>query len=222
MAPGHRERAILIERILSRAGHAEMVAHLKDALIEHGGVGGRDQEAPFLRKLSRKAPSELRELLTAIEAYESFGRVITDAFDGMRYCASSNGGAPLDARDFAATKTAKSVLTLLAPSLERIRSHPTLMEWERDYNSIVQAIERFEGVHTAADLFEAILHHHEQIQRGKPPQGKRTWFERGTRGRVALRAGYTVQEPPSGKGSYVHEYRIPTFSGFLKDLGVIR
>ena len=222
IAPGRREKAILIERILARAGHAEMVAHLKDALIEQGGVGGRDQEAPFLRKLSRKAPPELRELLTAIEAYESFGRAITDAFDGMRYCASSNGGAPLDARSFAATKTAKSALAHLARSLERIRSHPTLMEWERDHNGITQAIERFEGVQTATNLFEAILHHHEQVQRGKPPHGKRTWFERGTRGRVALRAGYTVHESPSGKDSYVHEYRIPTLSGFLSDLGVIR
>lgn len=222
MTPGSRERSILIERILSRAGNVEMVAHLTDALIKQRGVGGRDQEAPFLRKLSRGAPPELRNLLTAIEAYEAFGRTITDAFDGMRYCASTNGGAPLDAESFAATKTAKSTLELLAPSLARVRSHPTLMEWDRDYKSIAQAIERFEGVRTITDLFEAILHHHEQIQRGKPPQGKRTWFERGTRGRVVLRAGHTVQEPFSGKGGFVHEYRIPTFSGFLNDLGVIR
>jgi hypothetical protein len=221
-APGRREKAILVERILARAGHAEMVAHLKDALIAQGGVGRRDDEASFLRKLSRRAPAEFHELLTAIDAYESFGRAVTDAFDGLRYCASSNGGAPVDAESFAATKPAKSALALLAPSLARVRSHPTLLAWERDQKGIAQAIERFEGVRTAADLFEAILHHHEQVQREKPPHGKRTWFERGTRGRVALRAGYTVDEPPSGKGGYVHEYRIPTFSGFLSDLGVLR
>lgn len=75
---------------------------------------------------------------------------------------------------------------------------------------------------TANDLFEALLHHHEQVQRDKPPHGKRTWFERGPHGRVFLRAGYTLREPPAGKGGYVHEYRVPTFSRFLADLGALR
>lgn len=220
--PGRGEKAILAQRILSRAGQAEMIAYLKDALIAQGGVSGRDHEAPFLRKLSRRAPAELKNLLTAIDAYETFGRALTDAFDSLRYYASSHGGAPVDAQSFAATKPAKSALALLAPSLARVRSHPTLLEWERDRKGIAQAIDRFEDVRTTADLFEAIFHHHEQVQRDKPPNGKRTWLERGTRGQVALRAGYTVHEPPSGEGGYVHEYRIPTFSGFLSDLGVIR
>lgn len=221
-APGRREKAILTERILSRAGDAGMITHLKDALIAQAGVSERDHEAPFLRKLSHKAPAELQQLLTAIDAYETFGRVITDAFDGLRYCASSNGGLPVDAKIFSTTKPAQSALALLAPSLARVRSHPTLLEWEREEKGVAQAVDRFEDVRTAADLFEAILHHHEQVQRNKPPHGKRTWFECGMRGRVALRAGYTLDEPPSGKGGYVHEYRIPTFSGFLSDLGVLR
>ncbi|UGA43035.1 hypothetical protein HU230_0032900 [Bradyrhizobium quebecense] len=221
-APGRREKTILTERILSRAGDAEMIAHLKDALVGQGGVSGRDHEASFLRKLARKAPAELQQLLTAIDAYEMFGRVITDAFDGLRYCASSNGGAPVGAQIFSATKSAQSALALLAPSLARVRSHPTLLEWEHDEKGIAQAVDRFDEVRTTADLFDAILHHHDQVQSKKPPHGKRAWFERGPHGRVVLRAGYTLPEPPSGKGGYVHEYRIPTFSGFLSDLGVLQ
>jgi hypothetical protein len=220
--PGRGEKRVLIERILSRAGHAEMIAHLKDAVIAQGGVSGRENEAPFLRKLARNAPAELQQLLTAIDAYERFARVITDAFDGLRYCASSNGGAPVDAESFASTRTAKSALALLESSVVRIRSHPMLLEWERDEKGIVQAVDRFDGVRTAADLFEAILHHHEQVQREKPPHGKRTWFERGLRGRAVLRSGYALHDPPEEKGGYVHEYRVPTFSGFLSDLGALR
>lgn len=220
--PGRREKTVLTERILSRAGDMDMIAHIKEALVAQGGVSGRSHEAPFLRKLSRKAPPALQELLTAVDAYETFGRVITDAFDGLRYCASSNGGLPVDAKIFSATKTAKSALELLAPSLARVRSHPTLLEWESKEKGIAQAVDRFEEVRTTNDLFEAILHHHDQVQREKPPHGKRTWFERGPHGRVALRAGYTLHEPPTGRGGYVHEYRIPTFSGFLSDLGVLQ
>ncbi|PAY09320.1 hypothetical protein CK489_08220 [Bradyrhizobium sp. UFLA03-84] len=199
-----------------------MVARLKDALIGQGGVSGRDQEAPFLRKLTRKAPADLEQLLTAIDAYETFGRAITDAFDALRYCASSHGGAPVDAQTFSASKTVGSSLALLKTGLGRVRAHSALLEWERDEKGIAQAVDRFEDVQTANDLFEALLHHHEQVQREKPPNGKRAWFERGPRGRVVLRSGYTLREPPTGKAGYVHEYRVPTFSRFLSDLGALR
>jgi hypothetical protein len=220
--PGRREKKVLIERIMSRAGEVEMVAQLKDALIGQGGVSERNEEAPFLRKLSRKAPAAFEQLLTAIDAYEAFGRAITDAFDALRYCASSHGGAPVDAQSFSASKTVGPSLALLKSSLARVRAHPTLLEWEREEKGIAQAVDRFEGVQTANDLFEALLHHHEQVQRDKPPRGKRTWFERGPRSRIVLRAGYTLREPPAGKCGYVHEYRVPTFSRFLADLGALR
>ena len=205
-----------------RAGQVDMVGHLKDALIAQGGVPERRDEAPFLRKLSGGAPADLKQLLTAIDAYEAFGRAITDAFDGLRHCAAINGGAPVDAEDLSSTQTAKSALTALAPSLARIRSHPTLLEWDRDRNGLAQAIERFDTVRSGADLFNAVLIHHQHVQDNKPPNGKRTWFERASRGRIVVRAGYVLPDAPDEQAGYVDEYRIPTFSRFLGDLGALR
>lgn len=91
-----------MHRILSHAGQVEMIACLNEALIAQGGISGREDEAPFLRKLTGNAPPDLQQLLTAIDAYEAFARAITDAFDGLRYCASSYGGAPVDAENFSA------------------------------------------------------------------------------------------------------------------------
>jgi hypothetical protein len=220
--PGRYEKRTLLNRILSHAGQVEKIACLKEALIAQGGVSGREDEAPFLRKLIGNASPDLQQLLTAIDAYEAFGRAITNAFDGLRYCASRNGGAPVDAKNFSSTKAAKSAFAALGPSLARIRAHPTLLEWERDQKGLAQAVERFDGVRTGADLFAALLNHHEHVQRDKPPNGKRPWFERGPRGKVVVRSGYALQEPPDEEADYVHEYRIPTFSGFLSDLGVLR
>ena len=194
LAPGRSERKFLLERILLRAGQVDMVARLKDALIAQGGVGERRDEAPFLRKLSNGAPADLKQLLTAIDAYEAFGRAITDAFDGLRYCPAVNGGAPVDADSFLLTKAAKSALAALGPSLARIRSHPTLLEWEREQNGLAQAVERFDAVRSGPDLFNAVLAHHEYVQGNKPPNGKRTWFEHGLRGKVVVRAGYVLPE----------------------------
>lgn len=220
--PGRNEAKVLLGRILSRAGPMDMVARVKEALVSQGGVGDRAGEAPFLRKLSGRAHGDLKELLTAIDAYEAFGRAITDAFDALRHCSSINGAAPVNAKEFAAAKAAKTALEALGPSLARIRAHPTLLEWERNQTELVQALERFEGVRNCADLFDAVLDYHEQVQGNKPPNGKRAWFERAPRGKVVVRSGYSLNEPPEGQGAYVHEYRIPTFSGFLADLRVFR
>ncbi|GAC1558752.1 MAG: hypothetical protein NVS2B5_21630 [Beijerinckiaceae bacterium] len=199
-----------------------MVARLKDALITRGGVSERRDEAPFLRKLSDGAPADLKQLLTAIDAYEAFGRAITDAFDGLRHCAAVNGGAAVDANSFSSTKAAKSALVALGPSVARVRSHPTLLEWEREQNGLVQAVECFEAVRSGPDLFNAVLAHHEYVQGNKAPNGRRTWYERGLRGKVVVRAGYVLPEPPDDDAGYVHEYRAPTFSRFLGDLGALR
>ncbi len=222
LAPGRSERKFLLERILLRAGQVDMVAHLKDALIAEGGVSKRKDEAPFLRKLSGGAPADLKQLLTAIDAYETFGRAITDAFDGLRHCAAINGGAQVDADSFASTRAAKTALAALGPSLARIRSHPTLLEWERDQNGLEQTVEHFDAVRSGPDLFNAVLAHHEHVQGNKAPNGKRIWFERGLHGKVVVRAGYVLPEPPDKHGGYVHEYRTPTFSRFLGDLGALR
>ena len=77
-------------------------------------------------------------------------------------------------------------------------------------------------VYALADLFDAVLNHHEQVQGNKPPNGKRSWFERASGGKVVVRSGYSLYEPAEDPGDYVHEYRIPTFSGFLADLGAFR
>ena len=221
-AAGRNERKVLLNRIVSLAGPLEMIVHLKEGIIAQGGVSERKDEAPFLRELADNAPADLKQLLTAIDAYEAFARAITEAFDGLRYCASSYGGAPVDAENFSSVKAAKSALAALGPSLARIRAHPTLLEWERDQKGLAQAVDRFDGVRTSGDLFDAVLNHHEHVQRDKPPNGKRPWFERGARDKVVLRSGYILREPPDEEGNYVHEYRIPTFSGFLTDLGAFR
>jgi len=220
--PGRNEAKALLARILSRAGPVEMIASVRDALVAQGGVPDREGEAPFLRKLSNRAPADLKQLLTAIDAYEAFGRTITDAFNTLRHCASINGGAAVDAKAFSSAKTTKIALEALKPGIARIRMHPSLLEWERDQTGLVQALERFEGVRNCTDLFDAVLNHHEQVQGNKPPNGKRSWFERASGGKVVVRSGYSLYESEEDPGEYVHEYRIPTFSGFLADLGAFR
>ncbi|MBR0689890.1 hypothetical protein JQ594_28545 [Bradyrhizobium manausense] len=221
-APGPNERTVLLDRIRLRAGPIEFTAGLTKELITRGGLNSRDEEPDFIRKLTAHAPEGFKHLLTAIDAYEAFGRAITDAFDALRYCSSFIGGGPIDAEAFSSVESAKSALAVLAPSIARIRTHPTLLEWDEDQASLASAIAHFDAVRTGEQLFSAILTYHEGVQNNKPPSGKRSWFERAPRDRVVVRSGYSLREAPAASGGYVHEYRIPTFSGFLSDLGALQ
>lgn len=217
--PGANEARVLLSRILKRAGPENIVGFVSDAIVAQNGVRTRDAEAAFLRGLNSDAPADLNQLLAAIDAYEAFARAITNAFDALRYCASIDGGAPVDAKTFSAEKSAKDSFPALAPSLQRIRAHPTLLEWERDHPGFLQAVERFEGVQSCIDLFDAVLQHHKQVQDNKK---KRAWFDNARGARVVVRSGYSLHDAPNAHGDYVHEYRIPTFSRFLSDLGAFR
>jgi hypothetical protein len=57
------------------------------------------------------------------------------------------------------------------------------------------------------------------VQSEKPPNGKRAWFERERSDRILVRPDYILDEAPTSRVAQVHEYRIPTFSRFLADLG---
>jgi hypothetical protein len=220
--PGRRESRSLLALILSRSGPEHMVAALQESIVAQGGVTNREEEPPFIRRLSRHSPADLTQLLTAIDCYEGFARTITNAFDGLRHCASLNGGAPITAEDYAAAKASKTALAALGPCIKRIRMHPTLLSWEGGQGRLAQALDRYEGVRSRADLFDAILEYHEQVQNDKPPNGKRSWFERLPRGSVVVRSGYLLPDIAEKPAEYVHEYRIPTFSRFLGDLGAFR
>lgn len=223
--PGRHEAKVLLRLILSRAGHEDMIASVKEALVAQGGVKSREVEADFLRKLKStgRVLPELKLLLTAIDSYEAFCRAVSDVFDELRYRASSNGRAPVDHNVFSGLKTAKKALEGLASGIRRIQEHPTLLvEWESNQDGLVQTLSRFENVRNSNELFDALLEHHERVQSNKPPNGKRPWFERAPQGRVVVRADYALNEPPVAQGGYVHEYRIPTFSRFLADLGALR
>jgi len=214
---GPSELKILREVITSKSGPIELVSEIKRALIAKGGIIDRAEEASFLQVLSRTAGTSLKQLIVAIDDYERFCRAITCAFDAVRYCAVLNKGTAVDAKMYQSIPAAQAAVSMLAPALKCLTSNDALNEWEREW--LTEATEYFESVHSTSQLFETILTYHERVQERKPPDGKRPWFERLKPDTVFVRAGYLMKDEPETRPAYVHEYRLPTFSRFLADLG---
>jgi hypothetical protein len=81
-----------------------------------------------------------------------------------------------------------------------------------------QLAKGFGPVRDAGGLFEAVLARHEEVQKAKPPEGKRSWFERSPDGATFVRVPYRLVDRPESEHGWNRPYRIHTVLSFLSDL----
>jgi hypothetical protein len=217
--PGRRERAVLLELIDTRAGQSEAVKFITASLRARGAPLEFADEAAHLRSLRSSAPDSLRSVLIAIDKYESLCRPLTDAFDWMRFLASQEPSRGMTAEDFVARAPAARLCTRIAKAVESVSENELVAETWPERGQVLTLL-REAGM--PAKLVPTVLAHHRETQTRKPPDGKRLWLEEDTRGRLLIRASYRLDDEPEPASDYLHEYRLPTLSRFLKDLGALR
>jgi len=217
--PGDRERSVLLQAIGDRAGPANTMRQLIAALTARRVPLEFEEESHFVRDLAKTADAELLPLITAILAFERYSRILLDGFDWIRHISSSSLGTLIGPKEFAG-EDRHHCLRDLPDAIRAMRAHPSLLEWEPE---LEKTLIRFQDIRTPADLYDNLLEHHDSVQRDKPPNGKRSWFEREDRGnRVLVRPDYLLAEAPVARSEHVHDYRVPTLSRFLKDLGAFQ
>ena len=221
---GPREKKVLSHRLrmaedIERPEDPQAV-HMRRELIV--ALEQRDEgvhaegEVELFRELMKRGSDELRARLSAIDAFEALCRPIGEAFDLIRYLSTATPDGAVDAPLFAEGPLAAALADRVATACGRIEENERLLGWEPDTADIVGGFKSAAG---PADLFHAVLAHHQMSQQKKPPDGKRPWVETLKGDRVVVRAAYRAKAPPEGKLHYLHNYRMPTLSGFLYDLG---
>lgn len=213
--PGPEERATLRDILQKGVGNPQEVAFIIEMLGTHGAPADFGQEADFLRGCTRYAPERLGRLFRTIDAYECFCRPLTDLFNHIRHLASLSALKGLTPDECAANGRIGSLAAQLREAIGRAEQDSMLEEFWPDRGSVLTLLKDGSD---AVQMVERVLVHHENAQRRKPPDGKRPWLERGPRGRMLIRSGYRVEDEPETNPGYVHNYRITTLSGFLKDL----
>jgi hypothetical protein len=208
--------AALLARLLEDA-EAEPRGEVFRLLREAGDTGDAGEKPIVDSFLIRKCSRELADRLNAIVAYEDACSVLEEAFDWIRFLSTHSRERPIDAKTFAVESRtgtlSRELAGRLAAAEQALAVSPLGVQ-----QLFAQLAKGFDSVRDAAGLFEAVLARHDEVQKAKPPEGKRSWFERSPDGATFVRVPYRRIERPESDRGWTRPYRIHTVLSFLDDL----
>jgi len=213
---GREEGRVLWELVLDAAQpHGEIFILCREPAIREQ-LERDESERGALASLRSRVSAELRMRFDAVEGYEQFCRPLQEAWDYLRYLSTARRPSLLRPEDVVNESRLSAIAALLPDTIERTRGllsqHPSaIIEFD-------QLARPFEEVRTADDLFQILWAHHQVVQKGKPPEGKRPWFEEAKDGGLIIRPLYRLEQAPAPREKFVHPYRIFAVASFVDDL----
>lgn len=218
LAPGSTgaNEAAFIQRSLAEPDAAPR-GEIFELLRGAGVVGGVPENEVTRLLLMPKASVTLTPRLKAIAAYENVCAVLEEAFDWICYLSTHSNARPITAATFGqeprAAQLAKKLTGVIKAAEHELSAAPLGVQ-----QLFALLAKSFDSVRNAETLFEAVLTRHEEVQKQKPPEGKRSWFERSSDGKTMVRPPYRIVEPLESERSWNRPYRIDTVLSFLADL----
>jgi hypothetical protein len=154
--------------------------------------------------------------LKGIEAYEGFVGVLQGAFDELRRVLTPESGLvpteELSGRSKVFAAAAKACPDRFNAAHDALTNLGMASRFDEMFGAFSSKLSPLEWL-------EALLGHHERIQKHKPPSGKAPWFElKG--GKVGVRPLYRLDSEPRGEDEYVYFYRTTPLFNFLQSLKV--
>ena len=199
-------------------------AELWDYLNSSAGRGGTEMlfrsgkanvdEREFHRALAEGASPALRAWLEMVSAFETFSRLLTNAW--LRLLGDlARENSPRDAAHLGKSSGLQRIASQLPAAWRECQDR-----WLADEVSLLwrQRCSQFGEAGSGADLVERLVAHHRAIQQAKPPAGKRPWVDDAGGGRLAARQLYSDLHEPAAPDRYVHAYRLRPLYSFACDL----
>jgi len=212
---GYRESDFLWQRLTASEPQGEVFTLMRDRAVR-SALDEPLGERGALQSLLSRASAELRRRLEAIEAYEGFCRPLQEAWDILRYRSTLSRPAVVRPEDFTGHPRVAQLVAEIARSIEEGRRLLAESPVDAGFDSLVGAFER---AGKAQDLYLALWDHHQTIQKGKPPEGKRPWFEETNEGGLIVRPPYRIDQEVPAQEAFVHPYRLWSVASFIEDLG---
>ncbi len=174
-------------------------------------------ERPFHAALQKASFADLPGLLEAIMTYETFARLLQDAFDDCLYeMTRYKGKTPVSAMAECRNvqRAAERIPMEYGITMDKLAAFGELARFQSLFSSLAD-----KG--SPQDWVTRLLEHHRRIQMNKPPNGKLPWFERFDDGSCIIRQGYMRDKGGRDDDSYVHTYRLNSLWTFARDMGML-
>lgn len=223
---GARERRLLQDALLQegngyRGRVLSFLTSRRGLSLAADIIDGNATECDFYSAMRGDARAmaglgDLRRLLLSIDRYETFCRLLQDAFDDCLYYMSTGRGR-IRPREMAGlrgvTRAARRVPSAFALARRALDAQGLAGRLDGDFRGVVEPVppERF---------VTALFEHHRERQRRKPPNGKNPWFDLFDDGSAILRPGYVRDSGGMHDRSFVHQYRCRPLLSFVRDLRI--
>jgi len=210
------QTAIRSDTVGFRAEVYDFVSSKKGDELFDSSSGRSQLEKEFHQQLAIEGSSEIRPLLRAIAAYESFSRTLYNGFHAcIRHLAASSTAtsgfqlASLDEVVFAAKNLPSSYqrcLDLLEPYRLGVRFADSFQHFSLDQSP--------------KDWLRTLIDHHKETQDRKLPVSKSHWFDEIYSDSYLIRAPYRemTKSTDDNHDGYVHPYRSRALWRFSKAL----
>lgn len=214
-----KERSILT-RMLSSSADTNRNEVLRFLVSDEGqnAFNKSRSEKIFHQALFPGSTEKTKRLLEAIHSYETFCRLLQDAFDDCLVAMTNKRARvyPKELSELVGCAAAiKKVPEIFDEVADRVGDHGQLDRFLSNFNI-------FGAKWDTVEWSNHLLDHHITVQRNKPPNGKNPWFERFDDGSVIIRAGYRKTEGGRHDESYVHMYRTNSLWTFAQDLELVK
>jgi hypothetical protein len=212
---GRQEGKFLWERLLDPAAERRgEVFRLLDDGGERSRFAADRSERAVIGRLRERMSKDLQGRADAIEGYEAVCRPLQEAWDRLCFLSTEARLKVLRVTDAAKDERLRQIAGALRGAIGQARTALAESSCARELEGVIA---RFDGLNDAGELFEALWDRHVDVQRRKPPAGKRPWFERASDGGLIVRPPYRLHYVPQRK-EYVHPYRLIATASFVDDL----
>lgn len=215
-----KQEANAIKGALLDADHHNFRKPVLDFLVSQSGRTVWDEstsERNFHEAILLECDDELSALLRAIMTYESFSRLLQDAFDDCLFVMSQKK-VKTGLKEFeslnSVKQAAEKVPMLFSELIEILAPFGETLRCQDNFSDVAEKLPVLNWV-------ECLLEHHRKIQRNKPPNGKSPWFERFDDGTYMIRPGYLRSTGGKHNNEYVHYFRTNSLWSFAKDMYMV-
>jgi hypothetical protein len=174
-----------------------------------------ESESALADHLLPHASEDLSRRVRAVAAYEGLATLLETAFDWLRWLSSR--ARALSRAEYAAQPEVRQAVAALPSRLGEAEQalDQAPHQAQEEFSELARY---FTGVSEAEALHEALHQRHAEVQKAKPPDGKRPWFEVATDGSTMVRVPYRLDQPPAAPTSWGRPYRLSAVVSFCLDL----